>query len=70
MTTKACTVTLTTDQLDDLYQSFKREMPLKGHRHTMTITEYYNKVWRKRKTRGVKQHEQVRIQRPRGQHAD
>jgi ribosomal protein S21 len=55
--------TLTTDQLDDLYQSFKRDVPLKGYWHTMTITEYYNKVWRKRKTKGNKQHEQARIQR-------
>lgn len=50
----------TTDQLDDLYRSYKRDVPLDGYRHAMTITEYYNKVLRKCDTKGGKQHKKTK----------
>lgn len=54
--------TLTTTQLDDLYRSFKREVPLRGFGHTMTITDYYHKVWRKRKAKGENREKHPRLQ--------
>jgi ribosomal protein S21 len=54
--------TLTTTQLDDLYRSFKREVPLRGFGHTMTITDYYHQVWRKQKAKEGNREKRPRLQ--------